>query len=208
MIGEQNETKVKLEGQKFNTLVHSGSMVSQITISLVKALKLEIKQLQTFILMEGAGGINIPYLGYVEATLDIPEVEAFNEDCLFLVVSDHTYGKRVPITIGTLHIDLIIEKATKDELDRISIAWGRGQLFRQIQARQVQLANQDKLEKVQGTIKLTKKVKLKPNQTLKVSGKGTHPLNSEEVNVIVEPIDEEYGEYTIPSYSFLKSNSK
>ena len=32
--------------------------------------------------------------------------------------------------IGTLHIDMIIEKATKQELDNISIAWGRGQLFR------------------------------------------------------------------------------
>ena len=28
------------------------------------------------------------------------------------------------------------------------------------------------------------------------------------MNVIVEPVDEEYGEYVIPSYSFLKSNSK
>ena len=62
--------------------------------------------------------------------------------------------------------------------------------------------------KVQGTVKLMKKVRLKPNQTLKVSGKGTHPLNSKRVNVIVEPIDEEYGEYAIPSYSFLRSNSK
>ena len=68
--------------------------------------------------------------------------------------------------------------------------------------------NQDELENVQGAVKLTKKVKLKPNQTLKVSGKGTHPLNSKRVNVIVEPIDEEYGEYAIPSYFFLKSNSK
>ena len=147
-------------------------------------------------------------MGYVEATLDIPEVDAFNEDCLFLVVSDHTYGKRVPITIGTLHIDLIIEKATRDELDKISIAWGRGQLFWQIQARQVQLENEEDLNKIHGTIKLTKKVKLKPNQTLKASGKGTHPLNSKQVNVIVEPVDEEYGEYTIPSYSYLKSNSR
>ena len=89
--------------------------------------------------MEGAGRINIPYLGYVEATLGVQEVKAFNEDCLFLVVSEHAYGKRVPITIGTLHIDLIIEKAEKEKLDKISIAWGRGQLFRQIQARQVQL---------------------------------------------------------------------
>ena len=110
--------------------------------------------------------------------------------------------------IGTPHIDLIIEKATKEELGKISITWGRGQLFRQIQARQVQLTNRDELGKVQGTVKLTKKVKLKPNQTLKVNGKGTHPLNSKWVNVIVEPVDEEYGEYVIPSYSFLKSNSK
>ena len=84
--------------------------------------------------MEGTGGINVPYLGYVEATLDIPEVEAFNEDCLFLVVSDYMYGKRVLLMIGTLHIDMIIECATKEELDQISIAWGRGQLFQQIQA--------------------------------------------------------------------------
>ena len=86
-----------MEGQKFNALVDSGSMVSQVTISLAKALQLKIKQLKTLIPMEEAGGINIPYLGYVEATLDIPKVEAFNKDCLFLVVSDHTYGKRVPV---------------------------------------------------------------------------------------------------------------
>ena len=139
LIGKPSKTKVKLEGKKFNTLVDSGSMVSQITFLLAKALQLEIKQLKTLITMEGVGGINIPYLGYVEAALDIPEVETFNEDYLFLVVSDHTYGRRVQITIGTLHINLIIEKATWKELDKISIAWGRGQLFRQIQARQVQL---------------------------------------------------------------------
>ena len=161
LIGEPNETTVKLEGQNFSALVDSGSMVSQITVSLAKALQLEIKQLKTLIPMEGAGGINVPYLGYVETFLEIPEVEAFKEDCLFLIVSDHTYGKRVPLTIGTLHIDMIIESATKQELDKISIAWGRGQLFRQIQARQVQLANQDELSKIQGTVKLTKKGKIK-----------------------------------------------
>ena len=103
---------------------------------------------------------------------------------------------------------MIIEGATKQELYKISIVWGRGQLFRQIQARQVQLANQDELNKIEGTVKLTKKVKLKPNQSLKVSGKRNHPLNSKRVNVIVESTGEEDGEYTIPSYSFLKSNSK
>ena len=74
--------------------------------------------------MEGSGGFTVPYLGYVEATLNIPEVKAFQEDYLFLVVNDHTYGKRVPIMIGTLHIDMIIDPATKEELEQISIAWG------------------------------------------------------------------------------------
>ena len=41
-----------------------------------------------------------------------------------------------------------------------------------------------------------------------MSGKGNHPLNSKWVNVIVEPTGEEDGEYTVPSYSFIKSNSK
>ena len=74
--------------------------------------------------MEGSGGITVPYLGYEEAALDIPEVKAFDEDCLFLVMNDHNYGKRVPIMIGTLHIDMIIDQAMKEELDKIGIAWG------------------------------------------------------------------------------------
>ena len=47
--------------------------------------------------------------------------------------------------IGTLHIDMIIDRATKEELEQISIAWGQSQLFRQIQVCQVQIENQDAL---------------------------------------------------------------
>ena len=89
-------------------------MVSQITLSLAKKLHLKIYKLQQLIPMEGAGGIEVPYIGYVEAHLQIPEVSAFDEDCLLLVVPDHWYGFRVPLTIGTLHIDMIIDKATPE----------------------------------------------------------------------------------------------
>ena len=190
LTGEANKTEVKLDGQNFKALVDSGSMVSQITHSLAKALKLPVKQLQTLIPMEGSGGITVPYLGYVEANLNIPEVKAFQEDCLFFVMNDHTYDKRVPIMIGTLHIDMIIDRATKEELEQISIAWGQGQLFRQIQAHQVQIENQDALQKVQGMVKLTRKVKLNPFQSLKLSCKGNNPLNSKQVNIIVEPLED------------------
>ena len=40
LIGESNETTVKIEGQKFNSLIDSGAQISQLTASLVKALDL------------------------------------------------------------------------------------------------------------------------------------------------------------------------
>ena len=112
--------------------------------------------------------------------------------------------------IGTLHIDMIMDRATKEELEQISIAWGRGQLFRQIQAHQVQIENQDALQKIQGMVKLTRKVKLKPFQSLKLSCKGNNPLNTKWVNIVVEPLEDTDTEdnYAVPAYSFLKSNSR
>ena len=104
LIGEPNEAIVKIEGQKFDSLIDSGAQISQLTESLVKALDLKIQNLKEILPLEGAAGIKVPYLGYVEAQLEIPGVDAFNEDCLFLVMPDHEYGHRVPVTIGTLHM--------------------------------------------------------------------------------------------------------
>ena len=51
-------------------------------------------------------------------------------------------------------------------------------------------------------------MKLKPNQSLKVKARSSNPLNTKRVNVIIEPTDDEEGSYTIPAYTYLKSNSK
>ena len=140
--------------------------------------------------------------------MEIPGVDAFDEDCLFLVMPDHEYGHRVPVMIGTLHIDMIIEQAMKDELDHLGTAWGRGRVNRQIQARRIQLENSTQLDKIAGKVRLTRKIKLKPNQSLKVRARCSNPLNTKRVNVIIEPTDDEEGSYTIPAYTYLKSNSR
>ena len=54
----------------------SGAQISSITISLAKTLKLEIKSLKTILDLEGTGGSLVPYLGYIEMHLKIPEVKA------------------------------------------------------------------------------------------------------------------------------------
>ena len=89
LIGESNEAVVKIEGQKFDSLIDSGAQISQLTESLVKALDLKIRNLKEILPLEGAAGIKVPYLRYVEARLEIPGVDGFNEDCLFLVMPDH-----------------------------------------------------------------------------------------------------------------------
>ena len=92
LIGKSNETEVKVENQKFTALIDSGAQISQLTDSLVKALGLKIKTLKEIIPLDGPGGIDVPYLGYVEARLSFPEIKGFDEDCLFLVMPDHSYG--------------------------------------------------------------------------------------------------------------------
>ena len=46
-----------------------------------------------------------------------------NEDCLFLVVPDSEYTDRVPVSIGTLHIDRCLEVLKRDELKGLSKTW-------------------------------------------------------------------------------------
>ena len=55
----------------------------------------------------------MPYLGYVEAHLIIPEIKAFDLDVLLLIMPDNAHTQYTPITLGTLHIDLAIKLATK-----------------------------------------------------------------------------------------------
>ena len=70
------------------------------------------------------------------------------------------------------------------------------------------MENSTQLDKITGKVQLTKNMKLKPNQSLKVKARSLNPLNTKQVNVIIEPTDDEEGSYTIPAYTYLKSNSK
>ena len=70
------------------------------------------------------------------------------------------------------------------------------------------MENSTQLDKIAGKVRLTRKLKLKPNQSLKVRARCSNPLNTKRVNVIIEPTDDEEGNYTIPAYTYLKSNSR
>ena len=86
LIGKANETKILVDDVECLALIHSGAQLSIINIEFVKQLELEIHQLDRILKTEATGGGDIPYMGYIELNLKIPEIKAFNEDVLMLVI--------------------------------------------------------------------------------------------------------------------------
>ena len=65
LVGEVNETTFLVEGQEARALIDSGSQLSSISLAWVKKLNLNPQQLQSVLQIEGSGGLDVPYLGYV-----------------------------------------------------------------------------------------------------------------------------------------------
>ena len=73
LVGEVKETTVIVEGQEARALIDSGSQLSTIPLAWVKKLNLKPQQLQSVLQIEGSVGLEVPYLGYVEICLRIPD---------------------------------------------------------------------------------------------------------------------------------------
>ena len=208
LIGPANEATVIVEGQKFPALIDSGAQLSTMSEALVQALKLPIHKLNTLIEAEVSGGSTVPYVGYVEARLQIPGIAAMNKDSLFMVSNNSPYMNRVPIQLGTLHIREAINCATKDELDKLSTAWKTAN-FPPISKNLKINEPEFDLNKIQGHVKLTKPVTIAPFQTVHVSGLTECNQHFKRVNVMVEPDPNKDYESVIPihGYTTLKPGS-
>ena len=92
LIGEANETDIVIENKKVKGLVDSGEQVSSISDTFASKLGLEIKQLNTLLDLEPMGGGQVPYNGYVELRMQVPNVKAFDLDVLMLVIPESEYS--------------------------------------------------------------------------------------------------------------------
>ena len=207
LIGESNETNLIIENRTVKGLVDSGAQVSSISDTFAKKLGLQIQKLETLLELEPTGGGTVPYDGYVEVRLKIPNVRAFDLDVLMLVIPESQYAEKVPITLGTIHIDEIINVITDSELKNIDKSWQRGIISRKIAIRTAQLKeNKSILAQVKGDVKLTRPTKIPAYQTITVSGMTNVTAHSKRVNVVTEPGDK--NQYTVPCYSYMRPGSR
>ena len=112
-------------------------------MTLAEQLQLPIHTLATILNIEWNRGSQwVPYTGYVEVhDLQVPAVQSFDSDVLLLVVSNGHYGDRVPIVMGTLHIDMLLEVASEAELKALGKSLQQGELANKIAMKQAQLSH-------------------------------------------------------------------
>ena len=210
LIGPANEAIILIEGQQFLALIDSGVQLSTMSESLVQALKLPIHKLNTLIEAEVPGGGVTPYTGYVEARLTIPGIKQIDKDSLFMVTNDSPYTQQVPIQLGTLHIREAMQLATEEEKQSLSSAWETASFAPQALSK-AGILNEPNfdLSQVNGKVKLTKAVVIKPFKMVHVSGHTECNQHFKRVNVIVEsdPKRDHGAAILINGYMVLKPGS-
>ena len=158
-----------MEGQETRALLDSGSQLSAISWTGVKKLKLEPNLLQSILQIEGSGGLEVLYLGYVEVHLRIPEVKAFVQDVLLLIIPNSTQTQYTPFTLGTLHIDMAIKLATEKELKNLNKQWQRSLVATKLTMKEAQILNVEEAQivsKLDSDVKLVKDTTISPFETV------------------------------------------
>ena len=90
ILGRANETDVEIDGIISKALIDSGAMILMMSRDYCYEHGYEIQPLEHLVPIEGSGGANVPYLGYVEVRMCIPGINSFDRDVLMLVSSTTT----------------------------------------------------------------------------------------------------------------------
>ena len=83
--------------------------------------------------------MEVSYLGHVGVRLKIPEVKAFDQDMLLLIVPDSAHTQYTPIILGTLHINMAIKLATEKELKTLKKQWQRSLVATKLTMKEAQV---------------------------------------------------------------------
>ena len=176
-----NETEIILEGVQMKALIDTGANMSCVNKWLIEKLQLPVRSSQTVLNIEGTGGIRVPYYGIVECRLGLPELTGFQKDVLMLVIDDSPYGKRVPVQLGTLHIDMILKAAEQNPTVQLGDSWERAKLTSSLKMGRACVEIQPDevdLNQLIGSVVNTQKVMLQPFESRVISGTTKGPIRT------------------------------
>ena len=154
-------------------MIDTGSMVTTMSESFYKIIAAEhpLKTLDDFVLL-GANGDAVPYLGYIEVQIQVPNLKIQSVFAPVLITRDTAFSRKIPVIVGMNVIRELYRGA--DENDDISGSWQ--QVFSAISMRQT------------AVVTTTKPITLKPMETRTITGFVRKTANMEAA--ITEPIQD------------------
>ena len=143
----------------------------------------------------------------MEARLSIPGIKAMNQNSLFLFVKDTNYTNRVPVQLGTLHINEALAIVIREEYGNLSVAWDKANFPPRpiMKSAQVQEPEFD-LKLIKGQVKITKAITIPTFKTVHVPGLTECNSHFKRVHVMTEASEKFNHDAvkTICTYSMLK----
>ena len=85
ILGRANESDIEIDGKISKALIDSGAMILMLSEGYCDEHRYGIQPLDWLAPIEGSGGADVPYLGYVEVRMQIPGISSFDQDVLILV---------------------------------------------------------------------------------------------------------------------------
>ena len=124
ILGRANETDVEIYGIINKAFIDSSVMISMMSRGYFDEHGYEIQPLDHLVLIEGSGGADVPYLGYVEVRKHIPGIHSFDRNVLMLVSHTTThYYHRVSIQVGSCIINQVTNCISEEDLQSLSQSW-------------------------------------------------------------------------------------
>ena len=129
----------------------------------------------------------------MEVHLRIPEVKAFDQDVLLLIIPNSAHTQFTPITLGTLHIDIAIKLATEEELKTLNKQWQRSLVATKLTMKEAQILKAQIVSKLHSNVKLVKDTTVGPFETVEAKGiLRKTPIHYKRINVVVDDLGENW----------------
>ena len=127
-VGPETLVGLWMEGREVDALADSGSQVNTVTPSYVHQHEFPVLPLCDLVYhrlnLVGLGGMRTHPLSFMILRVQVKENTGYDEDIVFLVVSDESeFSWHVPIMIGTCTLGRIINVIKESEMDRLSTPW-------------------------------------------------------------------------------------
>ena len=127
-VGPKTLVGLWVEGWEVDALADSGSQVNTVTPIYVHQHEFPMLLLHDLVNhplnLVGLGGTRTHLLGFMILRVQVKEITSYDEDIVFLVISDESeFSQHVLIMIGTCTLGRIVNVIKESEMDRLSTPW-------------------------------------------------------------------------------------